>query len=83
MLKGLYDAELKETCLFFSPKEPTQKREIKAVLDQQISPDRHELKTMYVNSFEIIENSKRVNKMWKQETGKKIVLKGPKMQRVS
>ena len=33
MLKGLQDAELKDTCLFCKPKEPKQKEEIKAVLD--------------------------------------------------
>ena len=30
MLKGMYNAELKETCMFFMPKEPKQKSEIKA-----------------------------------------------------
>ena len=45
------------------PKEPKQKREIKAVLVRQLS-DRHELKTMYINSFEMTENNKRVDKMW-------------------
>ena len=50
MLKRLYNEELKETCLFFMPKEPKQKREIKAVLDRQLSPDRHELKTTYINA---------------------------------
>jgi len=45
------------------PKEPKQKREIKAVLVRQLS-DRHELKTMYINSFEMIENNKRADKMW-------------------
>jgi len=40
MLNRLYDAEFKEVCLFFFMlKEPKQKREIKAVLDQQLSPD--------------------------------------------
>ena len=33
MLKGLQDAELKETCLFCMPKEPKRKEEIKTVLD--------------------------------------------------
>ena len=37
ILKGLYDVELKETCLFFMPKEPKWKGEIKAVQDQQLS----------------------------------------------
>ena len=83
MLKGLCDAEFKETCLFFRPKESTQKREIKAILYRQLSLVRHELKTMYVNSFEIIQNSKRVNKMWETKNIKKIVLKGQKMLRVS
>ena len=46
------------------PKEPKRKREIKAVLDYQLSPDTHEFKTTYVNSFERIENSKRADKMW-------------------
>ena len=35
------ERELKEACLFFLPK---RKGEIKAVLDRQLSPDRHELK---------------------------------------
>ena len=35
MLKGLYDAELKEACLFFMPKEQKQKGDIKAIQDQQ------------------------------------------------
>ena len=48
----------------FYAKEPKQNREIKAVLDQQLSPDRHEFKTTYVKSFEMIENSKRADKMW-------------------
>ena len=46
------------------PKEPKWKGEIKAVLDWKLSPDRDELKTTYVNSFEMIENSKRADKMW-------------------
>ena len=46
------------------PKEPKWKGEIKAVLDWNLSPDRDELKTTYVNSFEMIENSKRADKMW-------------------
>ena len=49
------------------PKEPKRKGEInavKAVLDRQLSPDTHEFKTTYVNSFEIIENSKRADEMW-------------------
>ena len=40
MLMGLYYAELKETCLFFMPKELQHKNEIKAVLDRQLSQDR-------------------------------------------
>ena len=47
----------------FTPKEPKQKGDIKAVLEQQLAPDRHEFKTAYVNSFEMIENSKRADKM--------------------
>ena len=39
------------------PQEPKQKVDIKAVLDRQLAPDRHELKTAYVNTFEMIENS--------------------------
>ena len=31
------------TCLFFMPKEPKRKQEIKAVLDRQLSPDRNSL----------------------------------------
>ena len=53
--------------VFFMPKEPKRKGEInavKAVLDRQLSPDTHEFKTTYVNSFEIIENSKRADEMW-------------------
>ena len=37
MLMGLYNAELKETCLFFMPKELQHENEIKAVLDHQLS----------------------------------------------
>ena len=33
MLLGLYDAELRKTCLIFMPKEIKHEREIKAVLD--------------------------------------------------
>ena len=50
VLKGLYDAELKETSLIFISKEPKWKEEIKAVLVRQLSPDRHVFKTTYVNS---------------------------------
>ena len=32
------------------PKEAKRKEEIKSVLDQQLSPDRHEFKTTYLNS---------------------------------
>ena len=63
VLKGLYDAELKETSLIFISKEPKWKEEIKAVLVRQLSPDRHVFKTTYVNSFEIVENSRREDKM--------------------
>ena len=35
MLLGLYNAELRKTCLMFMPKEIKHKREIKAVLDHQ------------------------------------------------
>ena len=46
----------------FTPKESKQKGDIKAVLNRQLAPDRHEFKTAYVNSFEMIENSKRAEK---------------------
>lgn len=36
MLLGLYNAELRKTCLMFIPKEIKHKREIKAVLDHQL-----------------------------------------------
>ena len=36
MLLGLYNAELRKTCLMFMPKEIKHKREIKAVLDHQL-----------------------------------------------
>ena len=36
MLTWLYNAELKETCLFFKPKEQQQESEIKAVLECQL-----------------------------------------------
>ena len=51
----------------FFPKEPKWKGEITAVLDLQLSHDRHEFNTTYVNSLEMKENSKRADKMW--ETG--------------
>ena len=35
MLMGLYNAELRKTCLTFMPKEIKHEREIKAVLDYQ------------------------------------------------
>ena len=63
MLKGLYDTELKETCLFFMPKEPKRKGEIKTVLNRQFSPDRHVFNTTYINSFEMIENRERADKI--------------------
>ena len=50
MLRGLYDVELKETRLFFMPKEAKRKGKIKSVLDRKLSPDRHEFKTTYLNS---------------------------------
>jgi len=50
MLMGLCNAELKETCLFFMPKEAKRKGKIKSVLDRKLSPDRHEFKTTYLNS---------------------------------
>ena len=76
MLVGLYDAELMETRLFMS-KEPKWKEKIKTVLVRQLSPDRHELKTTYVNSFKLIENSKRtrnsnINSSEKTENSKNI-----------
>ena len=40
ILMGLYNAELKETCLFFMLKELQHKNEIKAMLDCQLSQDR-------------------------------------------
>lgn len=36
MLLGLYNAELRKTCLIFMPKEIKHEREIKAVLDHQL-----------------------------------------------
>ena len=36
MLMGLYNAELKETCLFWMPKELQHENEIKAVLDHKL-----------------------------------------------
>ena len=36
MLLGLYNAELRKTCLMFMPKEIKHKGEIKAVLDHQL-----------------------------------------------
>ena len=63
MLKGLYDTELKEICLFFMPKEPKRKGEIKTVLNRQFSPDRHVFNTTYINSFEMIENRERADKI--------------------
>ena len=60
----MYDAELRETCLFFMSKEPKQKKVIEAVLDRHLSPNKLLLKTRYINSFEMIENRKRADKMW-------------------
>ena len=67
MLKALYNAELKETCRFFMPKEPKQKRDFETVLDQELAPDRHKFKTIYSNNFEMIENIKRADKCKKQQ----------------
>ena len=36
MLLGLYNAELRKTCLMFMPKDIKHEREIKAVLDHQL-----------------------------------------------
>ena len=36
MLMGLYNADLRKTCLTFMPKEIKHEREIKAVLDHQL-----------------------------------------------
>ena len=36
MLLGLYNAELRHTCLMFMPKEIKHEREIKAVLDHHL-----------------------------------------------
>ena len=36
MLMGLYNADLRKTCLIFMPKEIKHEREIKAVLDHQL-----------------------------------------------
>ena len=36
MLLGLYNAELRKTCLMFMPKNIKHEREIKAVLDHQL-----------------------------------------------
>ena len=33
-------------------------------VDRQLLPDRHELKTVYLITFEMIDNSKRADKMW-------------------
>ena len=37
MLLGLYNTELRKTCLVFMPKEIKHEREIKAVLDHQLA----------------------------------------------
>ena len=51
------------------PKEQKQKGDVKAVLDRQLVPDRHELKTAYVNTFEMIKTAARERtKCGKQET---------------
>ena len=36
MLMGLYNADLRKTCLIFMPKEIKHEREIKVVLDHQL-----------------------------------------------
>ena len=36
MLMGLYNTELRKTCLTFMPKEIKREREMKAVLDHQL-----------------------------------------------
>ena len=36
MLMGVYNADLRKTCLIFMPKEIKHEREIKAVLDHQL-----------------------------------------------
>ena len=33
-------------------------------VDPQLLPDRHELKTLYLNTFEMIDSSKRADEMW-------------------
>ena len=58
MLKGLYDTELKEICLFFMPKEPKRKG-----LRQYLTDSFRLFKTTYFNSFEIIENRERADKI--------------------
>ena len=60
MLVGLYDARLKETCLFFMPKELKTENEIKAVLDRQLSREIKEITTSH-DSFETVENRKRAD----------------------
>ena len=57
------------------PKEQKQKGDVKAVLDRQLVPDRHELKTAYVNTFEMIKTAARERtKCGKQETATQRVL---------
>ena len=54
---GLYNIELKKTCLFFMPEEFKHENKIKTVLDSQ-------LKTTYTDSIETVKNSKWVDEMW-------------------
>ena len=76
MLMGLFNVELKKTCLFFMPKELQHENEIKAVLDHQLvnlrkyntnprvpSHDIAGLRSTY--SFETVGNSTRSDEMLK------------------
>ena len=60
---GTVWCRVKETCLFFMPKELQYKNKIKAVQENQLS---HDIKE-FTDSFKKVENSKRSDKMW--ETG--------------
>ena len=79
MLMGLYNAELRKTCLNFMPKELKQENEIKAVLDQQLVnfrkynmysrvPSQDMAWIRKVGSFETMGNNTRSEEMMK--TGK-------------
>ena len=68
VLKGLQMQSRRRHACFLCLRK--QKREIKALLVRQLS-DRHELKTMYINIFEMTENNKRVDKMWETKNRNK------------